>query len=41
MEIKTIIDKAGEGAWQDLKTGTEMAFDAMNQALKSAAQRFK
>ncbi len=43
-EARKKLDKlqhAGEGAWEDLKAGVEMAFDAMNQAVHSARQRFK
>jgi uncharacterized coiled-coil DUF342 family protein len=35
------LQNAGEGAWEDLKAGVEMAFDAMNQAVSSARNRFK
>jgi len=31
---------AGEGAWEDLKTGVEMAKDAIGEALESARSRF-
>lgn len=33
--------KAGDGAWEDLKTGLESAWDSMEKAVKSAASRFK
>ena len=32
---------AGEGAWQDLKAGVEMAKDAIGAAIESAKSRFK
>jgi predicted nucleic acid-binding Zn-ribbon protein len=32
---------AGEGAWQDLKAGVEMAKDAIGEAIESATSRFK
>jgi uncharacterized coiled-coil DUF342 family protein len=32
---------AGEWAWEDLKSGVQLAWDAMEQALKSARTRFK
>jgi len=35
------LQHAGEGAWEDLRAGVEMAFDAMNQAVNSARNRFK
>ena len=35
------LHKAGEGAWEDFKAGAEMAFEAMNEAMQSARQRFK
>jgi predicted nucleic acid-binding Zn-ribbon protein len=31
---------AGEGAWEDLKAGVEMAKDAIGEALESARSRF-
>lgn len=31
---------AGEGAWQDLKAGVEMARDAIGEAIESAKSRF-
>lgn len=31
---------AGEGAWQDLKAGVDMARDAISEALDSARSRF-
>ena len=35
------LESAGEGAWQDLKAGVELAWDAVGEAMKSAASRFK
>lgn len=32
--------QAGEGAWQDLKSGVQNAMNAMETALKSARSRF-
>ena len=32
---------AGESAWEDLKSGVELATDALGDALKSARARFK
>ncbi len=32
---------AGEGAWEDLKSGVQLAVDSMEQALNSAMSRFK
>ena len=32
---------AGEGAWEDLKSGLQSAYDAMEGALKSARSRFE
>lgn len=32
---------AGEGAWQDLRAGVEMAKDAIGEAIESAKMRFK
>lgn len=32
---------AGEGAWQDLKAGVEMAWDAIGEAIESAKSRIK
>jgi DNA repair ATPase RecN len=32
---------AGEGAWEDVKSGTEIAWSSMSEALSSALQRFK
>jgi len=35
------LQEAGEGAWEDLKSGAEMAVDSMVQAVKSARERFR
>jgi uncharacterized coiled-coil DUF342 family protein len=35
------LHQAGEGAWEDLKTGIESAWDSLGNALKSAASRFQ
>jgi chromosome segregation ATPase len=35
------LQQAGDGAWEDLKAGIESARDALGNALKSAASRFK
>ena len=35
------IQNAGEDAWEDLKTGTEEAVDAMKKAMSSAISKFK
>ncbi len=35
------LEQAGEGAWEDMKAGVEMAFEAMSQAVSSARNRFK
>ncbi|MFZ7110071.1 MAG: coiled coil domain-containing protein [Desulfatiglandales bacterium] len=35
------LQKAGDGAWEDLKAGIESAWDSLGNALKSAASRFK
>ena len=32
---------AGEGAWEDMKTGLEMAWTAIGEAIDSAKSRFK
>ncbi len=32
---------AGENAWQDMKSGLELAWDALSQAITSAKSRFK
>lgn len=33
--------KAGAGAWEDLKSGVQLAVESMEQALDSARSRFK
>lgn len=33
--------RSGEDAWDDLKSGTDLAWEAMNEAIKSATSRFK
>jgi len=35
------VREAGGGAWEDLKAGAQLAWDAMEAALKSARSRFK
>lgn len=35
------LQNAGEGAWEDLKAGVEMAWDAIGEAVDSAKARFK
>lgn len=35
------LQSAGEGAWEDLKAGVEMAWDAIGEAVESAKARFK
>jgi uncharacterized coiled-coil DUF342 family protein len=35
------VRQAGEGVWQDLTAGVQLAWDAMEEALKSARSRFK
>lgn len=35
------IQAAGESAWEDLKAGAELAWDAITQAIESARARFK
>ncbi len=35
------LQESGEGAWEDMKSGVEMAVDSMIQAVKSARERFK
>lgn len=32
---------AGEGAWQDLKAGVELAWEAIGEAIESARTHFK
>ena len=35
------LQRSGEGAWQDLKAGVEMAWDSMGEAMQSARSRFR
>lgn len=35
------LQQAGEGAWEDMKAGVEMAWEAIGEALDSAKSRFK
>lgn len=35
------LQQAGEGAWGDLKSGIELAWTALGEALDSARSRFK
>lgn len=35
------LQQAGDGAWEDLKAGVEIAWDSLGNAIKSAASRFK
>ncbi len=35
------LQKAGEGAYEDLKIGLESAFDTLGHAISSAVSRFK
>ena len=35
------LETAGEGAWEDLKAGIELAWDAVSEAVQSATSRFK
>lgn len=35
------VQKTGESAWQDLKSGVELAWDAIEEAIDSAKSRFK
>ena len=35
------VKEAGEGAWEDLKSGVQNAWDAMDKAVKSARSKFK
>jgi LPS O-antigen subunit length determinant protein (WzzB/FepE family) len=35
------LQHAGEGAWEDLKLGIDMAWTAMGEAIDSAKSRFK
>lgn len=40
-ERMSMLQQAGEGAWQDLKAGMEMAWDVIGEAIDSAKTRFK
>jgi hypothetical protein len=35
------LQHAGEGAWEDMKSGIELAWDALGEAIDSARSRFK
>lgn len=35
------VQHAGEGAWEDMKSGIELAWTAMGEAIDSAKSRFK
>lgn len=35
------LEKAGEGAWEEIKTGLNEAMDDLDSSLKSASARFK
>jgi uncharacterized coiled-coil DUF342 family protein len=35
------LSRSGEGAWEDLKTGIDLAREAMNDAIKSATAKFR
>lgn len=35
------LQHAGEGAWEDVKSGIELAWTAMGEAIDSARSRFK
>ncbi len=35
------LQQAGDGAWEDLKTGIDSAWDSLGNAVKSAASKFK
>ena len=37
----TDLKQSGEEAWHDFKTGIDLAWDSMNEAVKSAMSRFK
>jgi len=34
------LSQAGAGAWEDMKSGLDLAWEAMNLAVKSASNRF-
>lgn len=43
-QARVLLDElrqSGEGAWQDMKTGVEAAWDAIGAAMDSAKSRFK
>ena len=35
------LESAGEGAWQDLKAGVELAWESDREAVRSATARFR
>lgn len=35
------LQQAGDSAWEDLKSGSELAWDALREAVDSAKSRFK
>ncbi len=35
------LNKSGEAAWEDMKAGVDLAWDAFSEAVKSATSRFK
>ena len=35
------ISRSGEAAWDDLKSGIDLAWEAMNEAVRSATSRFR
>jgi len=35
------LQQAGDSAWQDLKSGSELAWDALREALDSAKTRYR
>lgn len=35
------LQEAGEGAWEDLKAGVEIAWEAIGEAIRSVKSRFK
>jgi len=34
------LKQSGEGAWEDLRAGLDLAFESMNEAVKSAMSQF-
>lgn len=40
-EILEKITSSGEAAWEDLKSGIDLAWEAVNEAIRSATNRFK